>query len=101
MVCAVQRTLKWVHAVSPETFAEAIAAYFPAVETAKLARCLARYKALGIWGRDCRLPRSGYEQLARSLVSGGFVPKSAPFEVAVDNSLADEALRANLPALVR
>jgi NitT/TauT family transport system substrate-binding protein len=101
MVRAVQRTLKWVHAASPAAFAEAIAAYFPAIDKARLAACLARYETLGIWGQDCRLPETGYDRLARSLVSGGFVPRSVPFAVAVDNSLANEVLRADPPALVR
>lgn len=101
MVRAVQRTLKWVHAASPAAFADAIAQYFPDIPKARLAACLARYKALGIWGQDCRLPEAGYDQLARSLVSGGFVPSGVPFAVAVDNSLANEVLRANPPALVR
>jgi NitT/TauT family transport system substrate-binding protein len=101
MVRAVQRTLRWVHAVSPARFAEAIAAYFPGINNPTLAACLARYKALGIWGQDCRTPESGYQQLVRSLVSGGFVPSAVPFTIAVDNSIADEVLRANPPALVR
>jgi NitT/TauT family transport system substrate-binding protein len=101
LVRAVQRTLKWVHAASPVAFAEAIAEYFPGIGKAALAACLARYKNLGIWGRDCQLPQAGYDRLARSLVSGGFVPESVPFAVAVDNSLANEVLRDNPPALVR
>jgi NitT/TauT family transport system substrate-binding protein len=101
MVRAVQRTLKWVHGASAAAFAGAIAEYFPTIDEAALAACLARYKTLGIWGQDCRLPEAGYDQLARSLVSGGFVPKGVPFAVAVDNSLAIEVLRENPPALVR
>jgi hypothetical protein len=32
-------------------------------------------------------------------VSGGFVSPSAAFEIAVDNSLAEEAIALDLPAL--
>ena len=101
MVRAVQRTLKWVHAASPERFAEAIATYFPGIDKPTLAACLARYKRLGIWGQDCRTPEAGYERLVRSLASGGFLPSGVPFTIAVDNSIANEVLRANPPALVR
>ncbi len=52
-----------------------------------------RYKAIGIWGRDPILPRAGYDRLRASLVSGGFVDPGTPFEVAVDNSLAEAATR--------
>ena len=40
------------------------------------------------------LPRVSYDRLRDSLVSGGFVSPGTPFETAVDNSLAEEVLRA-------
>jgi len=33
--------------------------------------------------------RAGYDRLLASLVSGGFVDPGTPFEVAVDNGLAE------------
>jgi hypothetical protein len=51
----------------------------------------ARYQALGIWSTTPVLPRQGYDRLLSSLVSGGFVA-GTPFEVAVDNSVADEVM---------
>jgi len=53
-----------------------------------------RYKALRIWNADPILPRVSYDRLRDSLVSGGFVSPGTPFETAVDNSLAEEVLRA-------
>lgn len=53
---------------------------------------MARYKSLGIWGCDPLLPRSGYKRLREGLQSGGLVPCGAPFEIAVDNSLAREIM---------
>jgi hypothetical protein len=35
------------------------------------------------------MPRTGYERLRASLVSGGFVSPGTEFAVAVDNSLAN------------
>jgi NitT/TauT family transport system substrate-binding protein len=58
-----------------------------------------RYKSLGIWGGDPRLPRAGYDRLRASLVSGGFVSPGTPYDVAVDNSLADEVVGENPPPL--
>ncbi len=89
MVRAIHRTQKWVAAADGAAIAAAIAGYFPDVPAANLADACARYKALGIWGGDPRLPREGYERLRASLVSGGFVSPGTPFEVAVDNSIAD------------
>jgi NitT/TauT family transport system substrate-binding protein len=99
MVRALHATLKWVHAGTGAQLAAAIAAYFPAVPQTRLANALDRYKALGLWGRDPRLPRSGYERLRAGLISGGLVKTGAPYETAVDNSLAELVIHENPPAL--
>jgi NitT/TauT family transport system substrate-binding protein len=99
MVRAVYRTLKWVHAGDGARLATAIADYFPDVPQRRLAGALDRYKTLGVWGRDPRLPRSGYERLRAGLVSGGFVSAGTPYEVAVDNSLAELVVRQDPPPL--
>ncbi len=101
MVRAVHRTLKWVHAGDGARLAAVIAAYFPDVPQQRLAKALDRYKALGLWGRDARLPRSGYERLRAGLVSGGLVSKGTPYETAVDNTLAELVARQDPPALAR
>lgn len=92
MVRAIHRTQQWVAAASGAEIGAAIAPYFPDLPTAILAAACDRYKALGIWGRDPVLPRSGYDRLRASLVSGGFVHPGTPFEVAVDNSLAQAVI---------
>jgi len=101
LVRAVHRTLKWVHAGTAAQLAAAIAAYFPDVPPQRLASALDRYKVLGLWGRDPRLPRSGYERLRAGLVSGGLVKTGAPYETAVDNSLAELVIGEDPPALTR
>jgi NitT/TauT family transport system substrate-binding protein len=99
MTRALYRTLKWVHAASGAQLAAAAAAYFPDVPQPLLANALDRYKALGIWGRDPRLPRSGYERLRAGMISGGLVVAGTPYEVAVDNSLAERVIAEDPPAL--
>jgi len=54
-----------------------------------------------IWGQDYRMPEAGYERLVRRLLPCRFVPSGVPFTIAVDNSIANEVLHANPPALVR
>jgi hypothetical protein len=56
-------------------------------------------RCLGRWVRNPILPRAGYDRLAAGLVSGGFVGSAAPFETAVDNSLAEQAVRADPASL--
>jgi NitT/TauT family transport system substrate-binding protein len=101
MVRAIHRTLKWVHAGDGARLAAAIAAYFPDVPQQRLAKALDRYKALGLWGQDTRLPRAGYERLRAGLVSGGLVSIGTAYESAVDNGLAEIVIRQDPPALVR
>lgn len=92
MVRAIYRTQQWVAGADGAEIAETVAGYFPAVPAAILAAACTRYKALKIWGTTPVLPRTGYDRLRDSLVSGGFVDPGTPFEVAVDNSLAEAVL---------
>ena len=101
MVRAVYRTLKWFHASDAPSIAASIQAYFPDVPEPRLIGAIARYKAHGIWGRNPLLPRAGYDRLCDSLISGGFVSKGTPFEIAVDNSLAEEVIHEHSSPLVR
>jgi NitT/TauT family transport system substrate-binding protein len=94
MVRAIAASEKWVASASGADIASAIASYFTDVPMPILQAACARYQALGIWNATPILPREGYDRLRESLVSGGFVSPGTPFETAVDNSLADEALKA-------
>ena len=99
MVRAIYRTQKGLAAAHGEAIAASIARYFDDVPAALRADACTRYKSLGIWGRDPRLPRGGYERLRASLVSGGFVSPGASYELAVDNSLAERVIAEDPPAL--
>jgi NitT/TauT family transport system substrate-binding protein len=99
LVRGLYRTQKWLHAQPPEALAGAVQSFFPSVRPTLLRGAVARYQALGIWGRNPVLPRAGYDRLKAGLVSGGFVREGAPFESAVDNSLAEEVVREDPPPL--
>lgn len=99
LVRGLYRTQKWLHAASPDALADTVQPYFPAVPQPLLRAAVARYRDLGIWGPNPILPRDGYDRLAAGLVSGGFVGSAAPFETAVDNSLAEQAVREDPPSL--
>ena len=98
LVRGLYRTQKWLHRQPAEALAEVVQGYFPAVPRPCLVAALARYKALGIWGETPILPREGYERLKDGLVSGGFC-QGVDYEIAVDNSLADAAVRDDPPSL--
>ncbi|MFO1161363.1 MAG: hypothetical protein U1E60_21175 [Reyranellaceae bacterium] len=95
----IDRTEKWVAAAGSAQVAGVIARYFPDLPGAFLEAACARYEDLGIWNREPVLPREGYDRLRAGLVSGGFVSPGTPFEVAVDNSLAEQVAAERLPAL--
>jgi NitT/TauT family transport system substrate-binding protein len=94
------RTQKWLHARPPEALADAVQSFFPSVPATLLRAAVARYQALGIWGRNPIMPRAGYDRLKAGLISGSFVREGAPFESAVDNSLAEEVVRED-PSVLR
>jgi NitT/TauT family transport system substrate-binding protein len=94
MVRAIAATETWVANASGADIARTIARYFADVPMTILEAACSRYKTLGIWNADPILPRESYDRLRDSLVSGGFVSPGVPFETAVDNSLADDALKA-------
>ncbi|HKS88529.1 MAG TPA: ABC transporter substrate-binding protein [Stellaceae bacterium] len=98
LVRGLYRTQRWLHRVLPEAVADVIRPYFPSVPQPLLRSAVARYRALDIWSPDPILPRDGYERLVGALVSGGFA-KGTPYEVAVDNSLAEQVIDENPPAL--
>jgi NitT/TauT family transport system substrate-binding protein len=100
MVRAIYRTQKFIAGATGAEIATGIAAYFPAVAPAILAAACDRYLELGIWGRDPVLRRAGYDRLLAGLVSGGLVDPGTPFDVAVDNSLAEAVRAENPPPLV-
>jgi NitT/TauT family transport system substrate-binding protein len=99
VVRALYRSQKWLHANPPEALADVVQSFFPSVPQPLLRASIARYRALGIWGRNPILPRAGYERLRASLISARFVEEGAPFEQTVDNSLAQEVVREDPPPL--
>ena len=87
----VKEALNWLHGHGAEALAERLQGYFPALDPARLAGALARYKANGVWGRDPVLPLEGFVRLKGALISGGFIARDIPFEACVDNRYAQRA----------
>ena len=87
----VMEALDWLHSHDSEELAGRLQGYFPALDPARLAGALARYRANGVWGRDPVLPLEGFVRLKGALISGGFIARDIPFEACVDNSHAERA----------
>ena len=87
----VKEALDWLHKHDAGALAERLQGYFPALDPARLAGALARYRENGVWGRDPVLPLEGFVRLKGALISGGFIARDIPFEACVDNRYARRA----------
>ncbi|MGD9618086.1 MAG: ABC transporter substrate-binding protein [Alphaproteobacteria bacterium] len=94
MTRAMRRTQQWIAGETPRALAAAIADYFPDLDRSVLTRSLTRYKEQGVWAADPRLSEEGFLRLQRALLGGGFIKRAVPFAECVDNSLAEEAVKA-------
>jgi NitT/TauT family transport system substrate-binding protein len=99
MVRAIYRTQKWFRARDAGTVAATVGPFFPALAPETLAACLARYRALGLWGYDPVLPQDGFDRLKRSCLSGGLIGRGADYGDCVDNSLARAVIESDPPPL--
>ncbi len=99
MIRAIHRTQKWIHARDAAAVAGSIAGFFPELDADSLTACIARYKALGLWGHDPLLPRDGFERLRAALLSGGLIERGADYGDCVDTSLARAVIETNPPSM--
>lgn len=87
MVRATRRTLAWVADHSAEDLAEAVASFYPDVPGEVLASSLRRYRDAGLWARTPDISRQGFDRLAESLKSGGFISRIHSYEDCVEQRL--------------
>ncbi|MDP6708108.1 MAG: ABC transporter substrate-binding protein [Alphaproteobacteria bacterium] len=99
MTRALYRMQKWLDAASPETIRTTIADFFPDLEPAILGGAIARYKEIGVWGRNPILPRDGFERLKAACLSGGLIARGTDYEACVDTGLAEAAIATDPPAM--
>ena len=92
MTRAIYRTLKWVDGQDAATIAATVAGFLPDLDADTLTACIARYKALGLWGRDPVLPKEGFDRLKSGCLSGGLITRGAAYEDCVDTGLARAAM---------
>jgi len=91
---ALHEALIWLHGADAGEVADVVRPYFPDLPDLVLRGAIARYRDLGVWGRDPILPLVGFVRLKVSLISGGFIARDVPFDDCVDNSIAEAAMAA-------
>lgn len=91
------RTLAWFADAAPGDIAATIAPWFADLDPALLARCIARYRTLGIWTRDPRFPADALARLEAAMLSAGAIRRSPGFTGLVAEDLVEEALSGTPP----
>ncbi len=85
MTRAVARTQGWLGSHSAEDLAGVVQPFYPSVERADLVSAFTRYKAANLWASDTIVSRVGFERLAQSLRSGGYISKMPDYQDCVVN----------------
>ena len=88
MTRAVAGMHDWLHAHSGADLAQAVQSYYSGIDRAVLTAAFDRYKKNELWARDTVISRKGFDRLAVSLQSGGFIRKLPDYEDCVVDFLA-------------
>jgi NitT/TauT family transport system substrate-binding protein len=99
MTRAMHRTLRWIAAHDGAALADAIGSYFADLPRARLAACIDRYKALGLWNSEPVFRREGVEWLREAMLAAGYIRTRLDFEACVDNRFAERSVADAPPAL--
>jgi NitT/TauT family transport system substrate-binding protein len=87
MVRAIRRSLDWVADHDGAQLADAVTSFYPHVDRELLTSALQRYWSAGLWARTPDISRQGFNRLADSMKSGGFISRLYPYETCVEQSL--------------
>ncbi|TDG31234.1 ABC transporter substrate-binding protein [Paracraurococcus ruber] len=92
MLRGLARTLAWVAESPAEALADCIAGHFPDLPPPVLVRCLARYKAVGLWTADPFYPEDAFTRLETAMFTAGAITRKPGFAATADNAIVAEAL---------
>jgi NitT/TauT family transport system substrate-binding protein len=82
---AIARTQAWLQTHGAAELTDVVGGYFADVPREDLVSAFHKYEDAGLWGADTKVTRAGFDRLAASLHSGGFI-SSLP---AYDDCVAD------------
>lgn len=92
MIRGLAATQLWFMAATPADIARTIEGYFPGMDQALLAACIARYRGLGIWTADPHFPAEPFDRLQACMLSGGAITRAPGYAHCVDDVIVTEAL---------
>ncbi len=88
MTRAVASMQTWLAGSTGQNLADAVGVYYPDVRRDQLIGAFERYKQAQLWARDTVVSRQGFDRLAVSLQSGGFIKSLPAYEDCVVDFLA-------------
>lgn len=77
---AIGRTQSWLANHSAADLAAVVAPYFPGIVPDDLIEAFRRYSDAGLWSQDTTVTREGFQRLAVSLQSGGFISRLPDYD---------------------
>ena len=92
MVRALAVTLDWFDDASDAECARVVSPFFPDMVETLLARCIGRYRELGIWTTDPRFPPEALARLETAMLSAGAITHSNGFAGMVVEDVVEDAL---------
>lgn len=85
MTRAVALTQDWLARTDAQGIVDAVRDFYPDVESADLLAAFERYGKAQLWATDTVVSRVGFDRLAKSLQSGGFIATCPAYEDCVVN----------------
>jgi len=85
MTRAVALTQEWLGRTDMQSLVDAVSEFYPEVDAADLLAAFERYRSARLWATDTVISRVGFDRLARSLQSGGFIANLPSYEDCVVN----------------
>jgi NitT/TauT family transport system substrate-binding protein len=95
MIRGLAATQRWFMAATPEEIVATIAGFFPGMDPALLARCIQRYRSLGIWTATPHFPPEPFDRLQSAMRSGGAINSEPGYDHCVDDAITVAALAKN------
>src|SRR4051812_22997165 len=80
---ATQAMLDWLAKEGPAELARVTASFFPDAPQELLRAGFERYQKAGLWSRTATVSKAGFDRLAHSLQTGGFITRRATYEQCV------------------
>jgi NitT/TauT family transport system substrate-binding protein len=85
MTRATALTQAWLAQTSAQDMVDVVKGFYPDVAPADLRTAFARYRDAGLWATDTTVSRVGFDRLAQSLRSGGFIANLPDYDDCVVN----------------